>query len=146
MDKCSHPTEGCMDPPAQDNTFCGFNKASLNKKPSQIIQEDEINTTFNSYQLRECDGGMNSGGEWFHSCTLELPQARWAGPSGKSSNHTGILEDRSNETEALSFFLRKTFYWPISLFVAAGRNPHPYQRFCRSLSIFLQRKATERVK
>lgn len=49
-------------------------------------------------------------------------------------------------TEALSFFLRKIFYWPINPFVAAGKNPYPYQRFCRSLSIFLQRKATERIK
>lgn len=26
---------------------------------SQIIKEDKINTTFNSYQLRECDGGTD---------------------------------------------------------------------------------------
>lgn len=58
----SHP-EGCMDLPAQDNTFCEFKKASLNKGLSQIIQEDKINMTFNSYQLKECDGGINSGGE-----------------------------------------------------------------------------------
>lgn len=50
-----------------------FNKTSLNKGSSQIIQKHKINPTFNSYQLRECDRGINSGGEWFHTCTFELP-------------------------------------------------------------------------
>lgn len=58
----SHP-EGCTDLPAQDNTFCDFKKASLNKGSSQIIQEDKINTTVNSCVEEECDGGINSGGE-----------------------------------------------------------------------------------
>lgn len=112
----SHPewTWAGMDQPAQENTLCGFNKASLNlAKSSRRIKLIPLSILISWGSVME----EQTGGEWFHSCTFELPYARWAGPSGKNSDHTRILVDRSNETEALSFFLRTMYFIGLQAFL-----------------------------